>query len=93
MRKFIQGLFLGLLVAVTPVMFTMAQEEDDRSWIESLPPNQDSIETPYFIRDREQEEVEADAKLISPLIPGSIAAVVAAGSCVMLYQNKHKGDK
>lgn len=93
MRKFIQGLFLGLFMSVTPAMLTIAKEEGDRSWIESLPPNQDSIETPYFIRDREQEEVEADAKLISPLIPGSIAAIVTAGSCVMLYRNRHDGDK
>lgn len=78
MKRFLLGLMLMLSLSVMPVM---AQEEDDRTWIESLPPNQDSIETPWFIRDttgstlaerlKDDEKKRANAGIAGNTLSGS----------------------
>lgn len=85
MKRFLLGLMLMLSLSVMPVM---AQEDGDRTWIESLPPNQDSIETPWFIRDTTgstlAERLKDDEKK-EPMLVLLVIPCLAAGSVTGYY--------
>lgn len=89
MKIFILGFLLMVSLAVLPVQ---AQETDDRSWAENLPPNQDSIETPWFIRDttgstlaeRLSEEEPEDSRQADGVLIISGIGMIFIGACIVI---------
>lgn len=53
MKKFFITIMFMVMFCTTPVT---AKETNDVSWIENLPPNQDSIETPWFIQETDSSQ-------------------------------------
>lgn len=90
-KLFITIMFMAMFCA-TPVT---AKETNDMSWIENLPPNQDSIETPWFIENTDDSQPAGKQE-----DDDGISVWVACLSCLLCFaagffagHTKYKTDK